>query len=129
MSLSAQLTALAARIGSEIKGLVRADHPGLARAWVTFGWNGSALEIAASYRVAAVQRLGVGRYRVEFSPPFADAHYCWTASGRSAGATGAIRFVVARRIDAKTPTYLDLIVSTSKNNFADAAEVNLVVFR
>lgn len=129
MSLSGQLAALAARIGGEIKDLIRPDHPGLARAWVSFGWTGTEIVIAASYRVAAVQRLAAGRYRIEFTPAFADANYCWTASGRSAGATGAIRFVVARSIDAKTPAYLDLIVSTSNNSLADASEVNLVVYR
>jgi hypothetical protein len=129
MSLSAQLAALASRIGAEINRLVRPDHPGLARAWVSFGWNGSDVVVAASYRVAAVQRLAEGRYRVEFAAPFPDAGYCWTASGRSAGATGAIRFVVVRSIDAKTDAHLDLVISTSNNNLADATEVNLVVFR
>lgn len=129
MSLSGQLAALAARIGGEIKDLIRPDHPGLARAWVSFGWDGSEIVIAASHRVAAVQRLAGGRYRVEFSAPFSDTGYCWTASGRSAGANGAIRFIVARSVDAKTATHLDLACSTSNNSLADASEVNLVVFR
>lgn len=129
MSLSGQLAALAARIGGEIKGLIRPDHPGLARAWVSFGWDGSGIVVAASHRVASVERLATGRYRISFAAAFADTNYCWVASGRSAGANGAIRFIVARSVDAKTPTQLELVCSTSNNSLADASEVNLVVYR
>ena len=66
MSLVAQLSALATRIGTEIKGLIRPDHPGLARAWVNFGYVGGAIQLRAAYNVAAVTRLGTGRYRIEF---------------------------------------------------------------
>ena len=48
MSLVSQLKTLATRVGTEIKGLVRPDHPGLARAWVNFGYVGSAIQISSS---------------------------------------------------------------------------------
>ena len=58
MSLVAQLSALATRIGTEIKGLIRPDHPGLARAWVNFGYvNGSVQLRAAAKRIVLVAVL------------------------------------------------------------------------
>ena len=38
MSLSDRIASLAARIGIEVKTKIDASHPGLARAWVSFGY-------------------------------------------------------------------------------------------
>ncbi|NCP41637.1 MAG: hypothetical protein COZ79_00055, partial [Hydrogenophilales bacterium CG_4_8_14_3_um_filter_62_83] len=83
MSFATQLSALAIRIGTEIKGLIRPEHPGLARAWVNFGYVGGAIQINASHNVSGVTRLAAGRYRVTFVTPFADTDYCWLAFARS----------------------------------------------
>mgnify|MGYP000179075902 CR=1 FL=1 len=83
MSLVAQLSALATRIGNEIKGLIRPDHPGLARAWVNFGYVNGSVQLRAAYNVASVTRLAAGRYRIQFETAMPDAKYCWVATGRS----------------------------------------------
>ena len=129
MSLVAKLSALATRIGAEIKGLVHPSHPGLARAWVSFGFNGSAMQVASSYNVATVTRLAAGRYRVTFATPFANANYCWVATCRSNTASGNLRFAAARSTtDGKTTSQLELVCTTSTASLADTTEVNLVVF-
>jgi len=130
MSLVAQLSLLAARIGSEIKGLIRPDHPGLARAWASFGYDAGATELRAAHNVVSVVRLAAGRYRVTFAAPFADTHYCWVATGRSNASTGTIRFAAARSTtEGKTTTTLDIVCVSSAGTLADSTEINLVVYR
>ena len=130
MSLVAQLSALATRIGTEIKGLIRPDHPGLARAWVNFGYVGGEVQLRAAYNIASVTRLAKGRYRIAFETPFPDAKYCWVATGRSSTATGTIRFAAARgTTDSKTADTLDLVCTSAAASLADTPEVSLVVYR
>lgn len=130
MTLVAQLSALAARIGTEIKGLIRPDHPGLARAWANFGYVGTAMQLRAAHNVKSVTRLATGRYRVTFATPFPDANYCWVATGRSNTASKTIRFAAARSTtDSKTTTFLELVCISSADSLADTTEINLVVYR
>ncbi|MGB4913915.1 MAG: hypothetical protein WBO95_17660 [Candidatus Dechloromonas phosphoritropha] len=89
MSLASQISALANRVATEIKALVRPDHPGIARAWVTFGYTGSTIQIRASHNVLGITRLAAGRYRITFATPFADANYCWLAFARSSSNSGS----------------------------------------
>jgi hypothetical protein len=130
MSLASHIAALASRVATEIKALVRPDHPGLARAWVSFGYNGSALIIHAAYNVAGVTRLAAGRYRITFATPFADASYCWQAFARSSSNTGTARTALARSTsDAKTASYVEVVCATGNTSLADTTEMNLVVYR
>lgn len=130
MSLAAQLSALANRIGAEIKGLIRPDHPGLAKAWVSFGYVGGVVKIHASFNVADVTRLAAGRYRVSFATPFADANYAWVAFARSNTNSSPQRMALVRAtLDAKTASYVDVICSTAAGSLADTTECNLVVYR
>jgi len=130
MSLVAQLSALATRIGTEIKGLIRPDHPGLARAWVNFGYVGGEVQLRAAYNIASVTRLAKGRYSIAFETPFPDAKYCWVATGRSNTTTGTIRFAAARgTTDGKTANYLELVCTSAAASLADTPEISLVVYR
>lgn len=130
MSFATQLSALAIRIGTEIKGLIRPDHPGLARAWVNFGYVGGAIQINASHNVSGVTRLAAGRYRVTFATPFADTDYCWLAFARSNTNSSNQRMAIARSTtDAKTTAYVEVICATAAGSLADTTEVNLTVFR
>ena len=130
MSLVSQMAALASRVATEIKTLVRPEHPGIARAWVTFGYSGSAIQINAAHNVATVTRLAAGRYRITFSQPFVDANYCWLAFARSTANSGSARTAVARSTsDAKTATYVDVACATGSTSFADTSEMNVVVYR
>lgn len=130
MSLAAQLASLATRIGQEIKGLVRPTHPGLARAWVNFGYTGTAIRLGPAYNVASVTRLAAGQYRVRFAAAFADTNYCWVATARSDTASLTIRYVAARSTtDGKTVDTLDLACTNGSGLLADTTELNLVVFR
>ena len=130
MSLVRQLSALVARIGNEIRGLIRPEYPGLARAWACFGYEGGAMQLRAAFNVASVTRLSAGRYQVIFATPFVDTDYCWVASGRSNTATRTIRFAAARNTtDGKTATTLDLVCISGAESLADTTEINLVVYR
>ena len=42
MSLASRISALASRVGLEVKTKIDATHPGVARAWVCFGYGISA---------------------------------------------------------------------------------------
>lgn len=130
MSLVTQLAALAARIGTEIKGLIRPDHPGLARAWVNFGYVGGAIQINAAYHVTGVTRLAAGRYRVIFATPFPDTHYVWLAFARSNTNSSPLRCALARATsDAKTATSIEVICATVAGSLADTTEFNLMAYR
>ena len=130
MSLASQMAALASRVAAEIKTLVRPEHPGVARAWVTFGYSGSVIQISASHNVATVTRLAAGRYRITFLQPFADANYCWLAFARSTANSGSARTALARSTsDAKTAAYVDVVCATGNTSLADTTEMNLVVYR
>lgn len=129
MSLATRVSALAVRIGQEIKGLVRPTHPGLARAWANFGYTGAAIRLGPSYNVASVTRLAAGQYRVTFASAFADADYCWVASARSDSGLLTVRYSAARSADGKTASTLDLVCTNSSGALADTSEMNLVVFR
>jgi hypothetical protein len=130
MSLASQLSLLATRIGNEIKGLIRPDHPGLARAWANFGYVGSAMQLRAAFNVASVVRLSTGRYRIDFATPMPDARYCWVATGRSNTASGTIRFAAARgTTDGKTAESLEIVCISAAGSLADTIEISLVVYR
>ncbi len=130
MSLVSRLTSVITAIGAEVKNRITANHPGVAKAWVCFGYINNAIQIQASFNVASVTRLSSGRYRITFATPFADNQYCWVAMGRSNTATGTIRFAAARSTtDGKTESTLDIVCTTSAGVLADSTEINLVVFR
>lgn len=130
MSLASQISALATRLANEIKSLVRPEHPGLARAWVTFGYVGGAIQIAASHNVSGVTRQAAGRYRITFATPFADADYCWLGFARSTVNSGTARTALARSTsDAKTAAYVEVACATGSTSFADTSEMNVVVYR
>ena len=130
MSLASQLSALASRIGLEIKAKINADHPGVAKAWVCFGYVGNSIVIRSGHNVASVTRLAAGRYRVHFATPFPDAHYCWTALARSSSNSGQQRVAVVRASsDLKTAQYVDISCATTATSFDDSSEINLVVYR
>lgn len=130
MSLAERLAALARRVGLELKGKIGATHPGLARAWVCFGFVGAQVVVRAQHNVASVVRTGVGRYRVNFATPMPDAHYCWTALARSSTDSGTLRLAVVRAsADLKRAEFVDISCATTATAFADSTEINLAIYR
>ncbi|AUM00562.1 hypothetical protein B4966_10590 [Rhodocyclaceae bacterium] len=130
MSLAARIAALAGRIGLEVKTKVDAGHPGLARAWVCFGFVGHQVVVRAAHNVASVARLAAGRYRVHFASPLPDANYCWVGVARSNTNSGTQRVAIVRATaDEKTPTHVDVGCATTTASLADSPEINLVVYR
>ena len=130
MSLAFAIAALASRIGFEVKTKIDARHPGVARAWVSFGYVDGQVVIASSYNVASVVRTAVGRYRVHFAVAMPDANYCWTALARSSTNTGQQRIAIVRASsDLKTAQYVDISCATTAASFDDSSEINLVVYR
>lgn len=129
MTLSQRVADLASRIGAELKQRIDADHPGVAKAWVNFGWT-NRIEMGAAYNVALVLRLSEGRYRIVFKTPFADTHYCWLAFARNAGSARSLKFAAARaQAEAKTTAYIEVACMTANGAFSDTTELNLVIFR
>jgi hypothetical protein len=130
MSLASRITALASRIGLEVKTKIDATHPGLARAWVCFGYVGGQIVIRAAYNVASVTRMATGRYRVTFATAMPDTNYCWTALARSSTNSGTQRIAIVRAsTDQKTSGHVDISCATTSASFSDSSEINLTVFR
>ena len=130
MSLASRISALASRVGLEVKTKIDATHPGVARAWVCFGYVGNQVVVRASHNVASVTRLGSGRYRVTFAMAMPDTNYCWTALARSSTNSGTQRIAIVRSIaDQKTAQHADISCATSSASFSDSSEINLVVYR
>jgi len=131
VNLSQRIAALAARIGLEVRSKAAATHPGLARAWVCFGWTGTAILVRAAHNVASVTRLAAGRYRIHFATAMPDANYCWTALARSSTDSGTMRLAIVRSTsDLKTPQHVDVCCATAASvSFSDSTEINLVVYR
>ena len=96
MSLSDRIASLAARIGIEVKTKIDASHPGLARAWVSFGYVDGQMVMHGARNVVSVERLATGRYRVHFTQPMPDADYCWVALARSSTDNGTQRIAIGR---------------------------------
>ena len=130
MTLARSIADLAAAIGREIKSRITADHPCVARAWVSFGSVGNATVIRASFNVQSVTRVATGKYRVTFATPMFDADYCWTAFARNAGNQSTLKFAAARvTAEAKTANYVEVICATHAGTLSDTTELNLTVFR
>ena len=130
MSLAARIAALAGRIGIEVRTKIDATHPGVARAWVCFGFVGNQIVVRAAHNVAGVTRTAAGRYRITFATPMPDADYCWTALARSSTNSGTQRLAIVRAsTDQKTAQYVDLSCATTAASFDDSTEINLVVYR
>ena len=130
MSLASRISALASRVGLEVKTKIDATHPGVARAWVCFGYVGNQIVVRSSHNVASVTRTAAGRYRVTFATAMPDANYCWTALARSSSNSGQQRLAVVRASsDLKTAQYVDISCATTATSFDDSSEINLVVYR
>jgi hypothetical protein len=131
MSLIARISLLASRIGLEVKTKIAANHPGVAKAWVCFGYVQGELFVYASHNVKSVRRRSVGRYRVTFATAMPDANYCWIAFARSStnsASTPEVAFVRSSS-DKKTAKYVDISCTTASQWFADSSEINLTVWR
>lgn len=130
MSLSDRIASLAARIGIEVKSKIDGSHPGLARAWVSFGYVNGQMVMHSTRNVMSVERLATGRYRVHFTQPMPDTTYAWIALARSSTDNGTQRIAIARATaDQKTTGYVDVACATMASSFADSTEINLVVYR
>lgn len=130
MSLASRISALASRVGLEVKTKIDATHPGVARAWVCFGYVGTQVVVRASHNVASVTRTAAGRYRVTFTVAMPDANYCWAALARSSTNSGTQRIAIVRSsADQKTAQYVDVSCATTSASFDDSSEINLTVYR
>lgn len=132
LTLTQHIADLATRIGHELKARVTPSHPGLARAWVSFGWRktraGGQVVIHASHNVKKVMHLSTGKYRVVFAEPMPDTHYCWLAFVRNSGQT--VKLAAARvSAEDKTTDDVELICTTPSGTLADSGEINVVVYR
>ena len=130
MSLSHRISDLAAAIGRQVKTRISADHPGVARAWVSFGYVGNRIVILSYFNVQSVTRDSTGKYRVTFATPMRDANYCWSAFARNSGSQSTLKVVSARiNAEAKTDDYVEVICSSQSGTLSDTTELNLVVYR
>ena len=130
MSLVQKISDLAVAVGAEVKSRITAYHPGVAKAWVCFGYVGAQTVVRAAYNVQSVTRLGAGRYRLAFTRAMPDAKYAWHAFARQGGGQTSLQFAAARpTAEAKTADYLEVICVTANGTLADTPEMNLMVLR
>jgi len=130
MSLSTRIADLAAAVATEIRSRITADHPGVAKAWVCFGYVGNQVVVRKAFNVRSVTRTSKGVYRVTFTNAMPDAHYCWQAFARNEGNASALKFASARvSAELKTTAYVDVICASQAGTFSDTTELNLTVWR
>ena len=130
MNLSQSISDLASAIGRQIKTRISAEHPGVARAWVSFGYVGSTTMVWASFNVQCVTRMAAGKYRVSFATPMQDANYCWTAFARNSGSQSTLKVASARvTAESKTADYVEVICASQAGTLSDTSELNLMVYR
>jgi hypothetical protein len=130
MSLSQRISDLASAIGRQVKTRISADHPGVARGWVSFGYVSNKIVILSSFNVHSVTRDSTGKYRVTFATPMKDANYCWTAFARNSGSQSTLKVASARvTAEAKTADYVEVICTSQAGTLSDTTELNLVVYR
>ncbi len=130
MSLVQKISDLATAVGAEVKSRITAYHPGVAKAWVCFGYVGAQMVVRAAYNVQSVARLAAGKYRVTFTRAMPDAKYAWIAFAREGGGQASQQFAAARfTAEAKTADYLEVICVTASGTLSDTPEMNLTVLR
>lgn len=134
MTLTQRITDLASSIAREFKSRITASHPGVAKAWVSFGCevsNGQTLVvIRCAFNVATVERLSVGQFRVVFGTPMVDASYCWQSFSRNAGNQSSMKQASARQLaEEKTPEFVEVICTTAAGTLSDTSEMNVTVWR
>jgi hypothetical protein len=130
MSLVQKISDLATAVGAEVKSRITAYHPGVAKAWVCFGYVGEQMVVRAAYNVQSVIRLEAGKYRMNFIRAMPDAKYAWHAFARQGGSQASLQFPAARpTAEAKTADYLEVICVTASGTLSDTPEMNLMVLR
>lgn len=134
MTLTQRLTDLSQRLAREFKSRITADHPGVAKAWVSFGvevtGNTVGVVIHSSFNVQSVERISVGQFRVVFAAPMVDANYCWQAQARNAGNQSSMKQSGARQLaEEKTPAFVEVICTTAAGTLSDTTEMNVTVWR
>ena len=130
ISFTQRILDLTERIAQELKQFVTPAHPGLAKAWASFGVEKGKLVIHAAFNVESVTRLATGQYRVIFSTPFPDTNYCWQAFARNTGSQSSMKIAAARaKAEAKTPEFVEMICTTVAGTLSDSTEINLTVYR
>ena len=141
MALTEQLSRLCLRIADEMNERVRSHHPGLARAWVSFGVQRNHLSIRSSYNVLRVVRLHKGHFRVHFSEPMPHTHCCWHAGALSPRPTAQCQrwltffcpvlhrpTILVVTATLKSPHTVDVICTTYKGRYSDSPDIHLVVY-
>lgn len=129
MSLVQKISDLATAVGAEVKSRITAYHPGVAKAWVCFGYVGDQMVTWAAYNVQSVTRLAAGKYRVTFTRAMPDANYCWLAFALSASDQPEFNVAVAGNAAGKTPDHVEVICATQAGTLSDTSELNLMVLR
>ncbi len=105
--------------GSQVTGVIPAIP---IRAYATFKWTGSAIEILASAGIDTIVRNGVGDYTVTFAAPMPSAHYAISSAVAAAGGSWLLSPYSASGVGAPalmTTTQVRLVVYAYGAGFAD----------
>lgn len=122
---SQYLTAIENIISSAISAAV----PRGVRAWVRFGWNGSAIQVFASSGVTGVTRLGTGKYRITFTSPIGSTAYAVTANAQQEDRMDASFLNVAVPM-VYNPAYVDVWTGDNSGDFFyDTFNANVVIYK
>jgi len=96
------------------------------RAWVNFDGTGTPA-IRASGNVSSITDLGTGQYTVNMTNALPDVNYSITGLCRVTGSGGTL--VLADDLTARTTTAFRVFTLNAAPADADAAQVNIAVFR
>ena len=110
---------------------------GVCRAWVNFGYVGSAVIMRSSFNVSSISRVGAGIYQLNFTTPMPSANgYCVSGSSTVSGYSGVnATGVIAEYLSGvttyglKSNTQLQVIITDNNNDAAyDPFSANIVIF-
>jgi len=115
---------------TSLDGKADATDAGIAKAWVSFDGSTTPATIKASRNVTSVTRSSAGIYLVNFSAgTFADANYCWVASGRNNGGSNGLIAGQDNTRKTQTTTQLHIVTRGDDGSLQDATWCNVVVYR
>ena len=142
MTLVQNVSALACCMAQELKTRIDANHGGLAKAWVSFAYQGKgtgksklkaqptpALVLLGTFNVRKVKRLGVGRYQIYFDAEMPDTHYGWHAQGQHAGLIPWVAATSTRITGTQLQQHMELRCTSPLGLAVDPLELHLTVWR
>ena len=120
-------TAVASQYLQAIQKLISDATATKVKAWVRFGYIGTAIQIFASKGVSGVTRISAGKYRVTFTTPIPSAAYAAMGNAQQ-GSNAGSNFANVLVPMAYANGYVDVwTVDNSQDDFYDTSNATVTI--